>query len=142
MCGISGMFCTKFYCSSTNHPDFTCCRVISLGICSLLVTILMYCTEVLYFYSTTLSFYVIFPCVLNGEYVQQRVRPAIQKSQSVLCKQCLTVVSVVILFALLSRYHHFRGSVHLQSLSWRQYVHQKCWYLPRNPHNYCLQDQH
>ncbi|PSN39280.1 hypothetical protein C0J52_14641 [Blattella germanica] len=26
----------------------------------------MYCSEVLYFYSTTPSFYVIFPCVLNA----------------------------------------------------------------------------
>lgn len=40
--------------------------VVSLGICSLVVTILMYCSEVLYFCSTTLSFYVIFPCVLNA----------------------------------------------------------------------------
>ncbi|XP_075228257.1 uncharacterized protein LOC142328421 isoform X2 [Lycorma delicatula] len=40
--------------------------VISMGICSLLLTIIMYFTEALYYHSTTLNFYVIFPCVLNG----------------------------------------------------------------------------
>ncbi|XP_039288521.1 uncharacterized protein LOC111050446 [Nilaparvata lugens] len=41
--------------------------IISMGMCSLLLTIIMYITEALYYHSTTLNFYVIFPCVLNGK---------------------------------------------------------------------------
>lgn len=40
--------------------------VISMGICSILLTVLMYLTEALYFQSATLNFYIVFPCVLNG----------------------------------------------------------------------------
>jgi len=39
---------------------------ISLGAWSLGITLLLYATEALYFRSTTLNFYVIFPCVLNS----------------------------------------------------------------------------
>ncbi|XP_063705844.1 uncharacterized protein LOC134834943 [Culicoides brevitarsis] len=40
--------------------------VVSMGGCSLGITLLLYATEALYFRSTTLNFYVIFPCVLNS----------------------------------------------------------------------------
>lgn len=40
--------------------------VVSMGICSLAITILMYTSEVIYFHSTNLTFYIIFPCVLNA----------------------------------------------------------------------------
>ncbi|XP_077302885.1 uncharacterized protein LOC143923202 isoform X2 [Arctopsyche grandis] len=40
--------------------------VVSMGYWSLFLTIVLYCTEALYFHSTTLNFYVIFPCVLNA----------------------------------------------------------------------------
>uniref|UniRef100_A0A1B6DEZ1 EXPERA domain-containing protein n=1 Tax=Clastoptera arizonana TaxID=38151 RepID=A0A1B6DEZ1_9HEMI len=40
--------------------------VISMAICSLFLTIFMYTMEALYYHSTTLNFYIIFPCVLNG----------------------------------------------------------------------------
>ena len=41
------------------------CRVVSMGGCSLALTMVLYLTEALYFRSCTLNFYVIFPCVLN-----------------------------------------------------------------------------
>ncbi|XP_052867873.1 uncharacterized protein LOC128273856 [Anopheles cruzii] len=40
--------------------------VVSMGGCSLAITMMLYTTEALYFRSTTLNFYVIFPCVLNS----------------------------------------------------------------------------
>ncbi|EAA10621.4 AGAP004630-PB [Anopheles gambiae str. PEST] len=40
--------------------------VVSMGGCSLAITMMLYITEALYFRSTTLNFYVIFPCVLNS----------------------------------------------------------------------------
>ncbi|KAL1139188.1 hypothetical protein AAG570_009247 [Ranatra chinensis] len=40
--------------------------IVSMGICSLMVTVIMYLSEALYFHSATLNFYVIFPCVLNS----------------------------------------------------------------------------
>ncbi|XP_046985164.1 uncharacterized protein LOC124555329 [Schistocerca americana] len=40
--------------------------VVSMGMCVLLITLLMCGSEVLYFHSTALTFYIIFPCVLNG----------------------------------------------------------------------------
>ncbi|KAL0276267.1 UNVERIFIED_CONTAM: hypothetical protein PYX00_003871 [Menopon gallinae] len=40
--------------------------VVSLGICSLVLAIFMYFSEALYFHSTTLNFYIVFPCVLNA----------------------------------------------------------------------------
>uniref|UniRef100_A0A1B6F7X7 Uncharacterized protein n=1 Tax=Cuerna arida TaxID=1464854 RepID=A0A1B6F7X7_9HEMI len=40
--------------------------IISMGICSLLLTIIMYLMEALYFQSATLNFYIIFPCALNS----------------------------------------------------------------------------
>lgn len=43
-------------------------RVVSMGGCSLALTMVFYATEALYFRSSTLNFYVIFPCVLNSEY--------------------------------------------------------------------------
>ncbi|KAH8408667.1 hypothetical protein KR215_010396, partial [Drosophila sulfurigaster] len=39
--------------------------VVSMGGCSLALTMVFYATEALYFRSSTLNFYVIFPCVLN-----------------------------------------------------------------------------
>ncbi|XP_044765947.1 uncharacterized protein LOC123322156 [Coccinella septempunctata] len=39
--------------------------IVSIGICSLFVTIILYLSETIYFRAATLSFYVIFPCVLN-----------------------------------------------------------------------------
>lgn len=39
--------------------------VVSMGGCSLALTMVLYLTEALYFRSSTLTFYVIFPCVLN-----------------------------------------------------------------------------
>ncbi|XP_046670918.1 uncharacterized protein LOC124360941 isoform X1 [Homalodisca vitripennis] len=40
--------------------------IISMGICSLLLTIIMYLMEALYYQSATLNFYIIFPCALNS----------------------------------------------------------------------------
>ncbi|KAK6641351.1 hypothetical protein RUM44_013060 [Polyplax serrata] len=40
--------------------------VVSLGICSLSLALIMYITEVFYYHSTTFNFYIVFPCVLNG----------------------------------------------------------------------------
>ncbi|CAH0390350.1 unnamed protein product [Bemisia tabaci] len=40
--------------------------IVSMGVCSLLLTIIMYLAEAFYYHSTTLNFYVVFPCVLNG----------------------------------------------------------------------------
>ncbi|KAG8335406.1 hypothetical protein J6590_069208 [Homalodisca vitripennis] len=42
--------------------------IISMGICSLLLTIIMYLMEALYYQSATLNFYIIFPCALNSKY--------------------------------------------------------------------------
>lgn len=39
-----------------------------MGGCSLALTMILYLTEALYFRSSTLTFYVIFPCVLNCKY--------------------------------------------------------------------------
>lgn len=39
--------------------------IVSMGYWSLALTIVLYFTEALYFHSTTLNFYVIFPCLLN-----------------------------------------------------------------------------
>nr|XP_023026938.1 uncharacterized protein LOC111514927 isoform X2 [Leptinotarsa decemlineata] len=39
--------------------------VVSMGICSLIITIILYCTETIYFRAATLNFYVVFPCILN-----------------------------------------------------------------------------
>ncbi|KAH8295498.1 hypothetical protein KR018_012436 [Drosophila ironensis] len=39
--------------------------VVSMGGCSLALTMVFYATEALYFRSSTINFYVIFPCVLN-----------------------------------------------------------------------------
>lgn len=44
-------------------------RVVSMGGCSLALTMVLYLTEALYFRSSTLNFYVIFPCVLNCKYI-------------------------------------------------------------------------
>ncbi|XP_046388800.1 uncharacterized protein LOC124157815 [Ischnura elegans] len=40
--------------------------IISLGVCSLLLTILLYLSESLYFGTAVFGFYVLFPCVLNA----------------------------------------------------------------------------
>lgn len=40
--------------------------IISMGICSIILTVVMYLTEALYFKSATLNFYIVFPVVLNG----------------------------------------------------------------------------
>nr|XP_032528262.1 uncharacterized protein LOC116778378 [Danaus plexippus plexippus] len=39
--------------------------VVSMGYWSLILTIILYLTEAFYFHSTTLNFYVVFPCILN-----------------------------------------------------------------------------
>lgn len=41
--------------------------IVSMAICALILTITLYSTEAFYFQSSTMNFYVIFPCVLNGE---------------------------------------------------------------------------
>lgn len=41
--------------------------IVSMAICALILTITLYLTEAFYFQSSTMNFYVIFPCVLNGE---------------------------------------------------------------------------
>lgn len=38
-----------------------------MGICSLILTLLVYTSEALYYQSTTFNFYVLFPCVINGK---------------------------------------------------------------------------
>ncbi|KAF6205500.1 hypothetical protein GE061_019673 [Apolygus lucorum] len=40
--------------------------IISMGICSLLLTVFMYLTEALYYKSATLNFYIVFPCIMNS----------------------------------------------------------------------------
>ncbi|KAK3926814.1 Ergosterol biosynthetic protein 28-like protein [Frankliniella fusca] len=40
--------------------------VVSMGICSLVLTLLVYISEALYYQSTTFNFYVLFPCVINA----------------------------------------------------------------------------
>lgn len=40
-----------------------------MGGCSLALTMILYLTESLYFRSSTLTFYVIFPCVLNCKFI-------------------------------------------------------------------------
>lgn len=40
--------------------------IVSMGGCALALTMILYLTETLYFRSSTLNFYVIFPCVLNS----------------------------------------------------------------------------
>ncbi|XP_019880905.1 uncharacterized protein LOC109608797 [Aethina tumida] len=39
--------------------------IVSMGICSLVITIILYLSETLFFRSATLNFYVVFPCILN-----------------------------------------------------------------------------
>nr|XP_022915278.1 uncharacterized protein LOC111425467 isoform X2 [Onthophagus taurus] len=39
---------------------------VSMGISSLIVSIILYISETLYFKSATLNFYVVFPCILNA----------------------------------------------------------------------------
>ncbi|CAH1164030.1 unnamed protein product [Phaedon cochleariae] len=39
--------------------------IVSMGICSLILTIILYFTETIYFKAATLNFYVLFPCILN-----------------------------------------------------------------------------
>lgn len=46
--------------------------VVSMGGCSLALTMILYLTEALYFRSSTLTFYVIFPCVLNCKFISIR----------------------------------------------------------------------
>lgn len=41
--------------------------VVSMGICSLIVTVVLYITETIYFRAATFNFYVVFPCILNGK---------------------------------------------------------------------------
>ncbi|KAL5288689.1 hypothetical protein ACFFRR_009112 [Megaselia abdita] len=40
--------------------------IVSMAICALIMTITLYLTEAFYFQSSTMNFYVIFPCVLNA----------------------------------------------------------------------------
>lgn len=47
------------------HPS----RVVSMGGCSLVLSMVLYLSESLYFRSSSLTFYVIFPCVLNSKFI-------------------------------------------------------------------------
>uniref|UniRef100_A0A1Y1KM07 Uncharacterized protein n=1 Tax=Photinus pyralis TaxID=7054 RepID=A0A1Y1KM07_PHOPY len=47
--------------------------IVSMGICSIILTIVLYITETLYFRSATLNFLVIFPCVLNSKYFTSHI---------------------------------------------------------------------
>uniref|UniRef100_A0A0K8UVK1 Uncharacterized protein n=1 Tax=Bactrocera latifrons TaxID=174628 RepID=A0A0K8UVK1_BACLA len=49
-----------------NILNYISYRVVSMGGCSLALTMVLYASEALYFRSSTLNFYVIFPCVLNS----------------------------------------------------------------------------
>ncbi|KAI5705374.1 hypothetical protein M8J76_010237 [Diaphorina citri] len=40
--------------------------IVSMGICTLCLSIYMYLAESLLYHSTTLNFYIVFPCVLNA----------------------------------------------------------------------------
>lgn len=44
-------------------------RVVSMGGCSLVLSMVLYLSESLYFRSSSLTFYVIFPCVLNSKFI-------------------------------------------------------------------------
>ncbi|XP_055324749.1 uncharacterized protein LOC129579112 [Sitodiplosis mosellana] len=64
---IIGMYCilkafALVHCTLYIHYK----PVVSMGGCSLALTMILYLTEALYFRSSTLTFYVIFPCVLNS----------------------------------------------------------------------------
>lgn len=48
-------------------PIFLYFSVVSMGICSLIITIVLYITETIYFRAATFNFYVVFPCILNGK---------------------------------------------------------------------------
>ncbi|CAH2015884.1 unnamed protein product [Acanthoscelides obtectus] len=39
--------------------------IVSMGVCSLILTIILYSTETIYFRAATLNFYVVFPFILN-----------------------------------------------------------------------------
>ncbi|KAG5897813.1 hypothetical protein JTB14_011813 [Gonioctena quinquepunctata] len=40
--------------------------IVSMAICSLILTMILYFTETIYFRAATLNFYVVFPCILNA----------------------------------------------------------------------------
>ncbi|KAL9894789.1 uncharacterized protein LOC119640716 [Glossina fuscipes] len=78
---IIGMYCllkaiALVHCTLYIHYK----PVVSMGGCSLAVTMVLYLTEALYFRSCTLNFYVIFPCILNSltlmglMYIPRRLR--------------------------------------------------------------------
>lgn len=46
-----------------------------MGGCSLVLSMVMYLSETLYFRSSSLTFYVIFPCVLNSKYKIRNAAP-------------------------------------------------------------------
>lgn len=62
--------------------SFSFHRFISLGAWSLGITLLLYATEALYFRSTTLNFYVIFPCVLNSKYALNTRRGGVSRAET------------------------------------------------------------
>lgn len=57
-------WCDAMWCNLMNWTG----SVVSMGGCSLALTMILYLTEALYFRSSTLTFYVIFPCVLNCKF--------------------------------------------------------------------------
>ncbi|CAO1418971.1 unnamed protein product [Diamesa hyperborea] len=63
---VLGIYCIlKAFCliQSTLYIHYK--PVVNMGSCSLLITMVLYLSEALYFKSTTMNFYVIFPSVLN-----------------------------------------------------------------------------
>ncbi|KAG4078006.1 hypothetical protein HA402_002057 [Bradysia odoriphaga] len=64
---IIGMYCLLKCLALTHCTLYIHYKpVVSMGGCSLALTMVLYLTEALYFRSSTLTFYVIFPCVLNS----------------------------------------------------------------------------
>ncbi|XP_037972566.2 uncharacterized protein LOC105398812 [Plutella xylostella] len=66
MTRMLGMYCTLkalalIHCTLYIHYR----PVVSLGYWSLTLSIVLYCSEAFYYRSTALTFYVVFPCVLN-----------------------------------------------------------------------------
>jgi hypothetical protein len=56
-------------------------------------------------------------------------------------RMLMVVVWVVMLYVLVGGYQHFGETycLHLQPLSWKQYVPPKRWYLPTSPHDITIQ---
>lgn len=66
-----------------------------MGGCSLALTMVLYLTEALYFRSSTLTFYVIFPCVLNCKYLQMSVKITLYSICSFLINLAITLIGLI-----------------------------------------------